>query len=261
MAEEDYTIRETPERTNEMDALFEQWFRAGTAPDGTEAPGSANTATAEDTGTTGSRATDDRSARSDTPVPMPEGFDVRRSADSIAIDRRWKGIQYVFTLVFAVIWNAILIPFAAGFSGAAGSMGAMGGVFILFLLPFFAVGIGMIYLSTAGFLNTTTITVSDGTLRVTHSPVPWPGAISLPAGEIVQLYTREVRHSHTGSSGSRRRRTSYSYRVMVIYGAQNREKRLISGLTDPGQAFFIEYTIEQFLGIADRRVRGELRKD
>ena len=240
---DDYQIESTAAGENELDKLFAQWMNAGTTaatPDG---------ATVE----------------TETPVPMPSNIDVFRSTDSITISRRWFSNAYVFTLFFGIVWNAILIPFFGAFL-SFGSMGGFGAIFILFLLPFVAVGVGMIYYSIAGFLNRTTITVKDGTLSVTHAPVPWPGSTSIPAAEISQLFTQEVRHTHTSSSRTsnsmrRSRRTSYTYTVKVIAGSEGREHKLVSSLTDANQGLFIEYTIERFLGIADRHVRGEIRKD
>lgn len=234
MAQEDFTLEERAENSSDLDALFESWMQ--------------------------NEVSEEKS--SSTPVPMPEGIDLRRGADSIAIDRRWKSSQFYFTLVFGVIWNIILFPMIGAFLGVGDEIGPFGGFMLVFFLPFIAVGVGMIYYSIAGFLNTTSIAVQNGQISVIHAPVPWPGGQSIPAGDITQLYVKEVRHTSTSSSSGRsgRRRTTYTYTVMVVFGPQNREKTLVRSLSEVNQALFIEYTIERFLGIADRAIRGEIRK-
>lgn len=248
MAGQDYTIEELPKRRDaasprvgdesrefsDLDALLERWM--------TSAPPQID-------------------QTEDPPVPMPEGIDVRRSEGSISIDRRWMSNQFYFTLIFGIIWNVILFPMIGVFLGTgAVGMGPFGALMLLFFLPFLSVGVGMIYYSIAGFRNTTSVVVGGGTIRVVHRPLPWPGEQKIEAGDVTQLYVKEVRHTSSSSSSSRTRRTSYTYTVMVVYGAQNREKTLVRSLTEVNQAFFIEYTIERFLGITDRSIRGEIRK-
>jgi len=230
---DDYRIEDSSGTAegSELDRLFEQWMEGG--------PAAGVTETVEP------------------PVPMPNGIDVQRGDRAIRITRRWFLPVHIFLLVFAIIWNTIVF----GFFGVA--MFGGGGIFGLFMLPFFAAGIFVAYSAITGFVNSTTIECANGTLSVAHAPLPWPGATSIPSGEITQLYSVERVHHHSssGSHGRRRTSTSYSYEVRVIYGGENRETKLVSGLNEVNQALFIEYTIEHHLGIVDRAVRGEIRRD
>lgn len=234
--DDDYTIDAGSDvRLHELDALFAQWT-------GAEA---------------GTAATLARP-----PVPMPESATVTRDGETLTITQRWLQPVTIFVVVFAVVWNAIVLAFTAVFTRA-------GGAIALFMVPFWLAGAFVVYSALTGLFNSTRIIVRPGLLAVEHSPLPWPGAVSIDAGSIDQLYTREVRNIHTSSSSSRvgraggRRSThiSYTYDVVVMYGDPLRETRLVKGLVDAHQALFIEYTVERFLGIPDRPIRGELRRD
>lgn len=231
---DDYTIEENDSGIgeSEIDLLFDKWMR-------------------------GERSAGDIRPV-EPPIPMPANMNIQRGHGRVVITRRWFTPVHIFTLIFAVIWNMIVF----GFFWAA--MIGDGGSFLLFFsLPFFAAGISIAYFSLAGLLNTTTIELAGGALSVRHQPLPWPGTPSIPAAEISQLYSIERVHHHSSSSssGSRRTSTSYSYEVRIIHGSQRREEKLVGGLTDANQALFIEHTIEHHLGIVDRRVRGEIRRD
>jgi hypothetical protein len=232
---DDYTIDESGDESagNDLDALFTRWMNKGGASAATMGP-------------------------VDPPVPMPEKMEVHRGDGSIRIVRRWFQPMHIFTTAFAVIWNI----FVFGFFSVAILGG--GGFFALFSLPFFGVGIFIAYFSLAGLLNRTVIDLSAETLSVVHTPIPWPGTPSIAAADIEQLYSVERVHHHSSSSSSgvrRRTSTSYTYEVRVIYGSPAQERKLVGGLSEPSQALFIEHTIEHQLGIVDRAVRGELRRN
>lgn len=231
---DDYRIDESGATASEseLDALFTRWMSS------------------------------DRGARTietvEAPVPMPANMDIQRGAGTIRITHKWFSPIHIFTLVFAIIWNTIVF----GFLGVALIGG--GGFFALFSLPFFAAGIFIAYFSITGLVNSTIIDLADGKLSVQHKPLPWPGTPAIPAGEISQLYSVERVHHHSSRSSSGVRRsgsTSFTYEVRIIQGSENREVKLVGGLTEAGQALFIEHTIEHHLGIADRAVRGEIRRD
>jgi hypothetical protein len=266
MAGDDYTIGGESTQSSELDALFEKWIASGNGAGGAAGAGfgagarsSASAAGADwsSSATSGAGASWSGGATMEPPIPMPNGFNVIREGGGITITRKWFSPTHIFLLVFAVVWNAILLVFFGGFAASGISFGGTGLFFGLFMIPFVAAGAGVGYSAIAGFVNTTTLSVRDGVLAVKHAPLPWWGQVTLNAHELTQLYTRELRSTSSSSSG--RSRTTYTYAVMAIHGPDNRETRILSGLTEPGQAQFAEWTVERFLGITDRPVRGEFR--
>jgi len=177
-------------------------------------------------------------------VPMPNGFTIHEGDSTLTIERKWFSFTHIVLIVFGVIWNCMIwFIFVPNFS-------EIGGAFSLFLLPFIAAGIGLIYVAIAGFFNTTTISVNDAELNISHAPIPFPGK-QVASGNIEQLYTRrKVSRSKNGTS------VSYQLRVMLRDGT---ERLLIQSLEKPEQAIFIEQEIERFLNIEDIPVRGEYR--
>jgi len=179
-------------------------------------------------------------------VPMPGAIQVEVFGDSLEIRRRWFGCAAIFLIVFAVFWNGFMIVWH--------SIAMATGMFVMsaFGLIHTAVGIGVGYLALAMILNTTTIKVDRGMLTVSHGPLPWPGAKSLPIHEIKQFFCRET--VHHGKNG-----TSYTYEVRYVTQTGSKEK-LLTGLSNSDQALFIEQQIERHLGIKDEAVHGELSR-
>ena len=121
----------------------------------------------------------------------------------------------------------------------------------LFGLLHTAVGIGMAYYTLAGLLNQTTIQVKGGELTIHHYPLPWWGNKRIQALDIEQIYSKEK------VSRSKEGRVSYTYEVYAILNNSTKEK-LVGGLKEQELAFYIEQTLEKYLGIRDRPVRGEI---
>lgn len=179
------------------------------------------------------------------PVPLPGGIRVESNARELRLVRRWFSPVYIMTAVFSVVWCGFLVMWY--------SMAADGPlIMLLFPVLHVAVGVGMVYTTIAGFLNTTTITVDRGRLSVRHAPVPWKGNRELAASSLEQLYCQE--HVSNGRNG-----TTVTYSVQAIDKA-GRKVKLVSGLSDRDQALFIEQQVEGYLGITDRRVASEMRR-
>jgi len=80
--------------------------------------------------------------------------------------------------------------------------------------------------------------------------LPWPGNKSVASYEVKQLFSKEkINHGKNG--------THYSYTVQAKM-ADGRSETLVRGLTEAEQALYIEQQLEQFLGIKDEAVPGEL---
>jgi hypothetical protein len=118
---------------------------------------------------------------------------------------------------------------------------------LLFPIGHIAAGVGISYLALANFVNSTSIEVASGELKVVHRPLPFPGARTLRSGDIRQLFCVERR----GKRGGR------TFAVMARL-ASDREVTLVSGLTNDREARFIEQQIESRLGLMNQSVTGEL---
>lgn len=179
-------------------------------------------------------------------VPMPAKFRVERSGSDFVIFWDWKSPAMWFLVIFCIFWDGFLLFW---YSIAFGTDSPL--IMKLFPLIHVAVGLGLTYFAVCMFVNRTFVGVSGGRLTVTHTPLPWPGNRAMPAGEIEQLYCFE-RVSH-GKNG-----TSVTYEVNAVQRGGTKVK-LVGGLQEPEQALFLEQEIERALGIADRRVPGEMR--
>jgi hypothetical protein len=114
------------------------------------------------------------------------------------------------------------------------------------------VGVGLTYFMICGLVERTIITIAPGMVKIRHLPLPVPGSIDMPSSEITQLYTKEtVSHSENG--------TDCLYAVHIKTYNQ-KDKNLISGLTERDHALYIEQQIERYLGIMDTHIDGEIHR-
>ncbi|MBW2457050.1 MAG: hypothetical protein JRI68_21220 [Deltaproteobacteria bacterium] len=205
-------------------------------------------------------ATVGRTVRTD--VPMPEGLRVEHGEagtfggagyraqpgqrSEVTIVRRWfKPSQDIFLLFFAVVWNAFLVFwYKTAFTGDAPW------IMIVFPLGHVAVGVGIGYRALAGLLNRTIVAVTPTALTVRHTPLPWLGKRDLAADELTQLYCMDKVHQTKQGS-----RTSYEVHAALANGSS---LSIVKGLTDLGQALYIEQEVEKALNIEDVAVPGEL---
>lgn len=154
---------------------------------------------------------------------------------------RWFGPQHLFLAFFCVFWDGFLVLW---YSALLTSKGGVEIVAALFPLLHVAAGVFLTYTCLAGFLNTTTIELADGRLRMTHAPLPWKGNLDMDASDIKQLFVVE----NIGSKGSR------SYELCALLKNQTR----ISFLSQPLDVLrFVEQHLESLLKIEDARVLGE----
>jgi hypothetical protein len=114
------------------------------------------------------------------------------------------------------------------------------------------VGIGLTWYCLATLLNTTTLTVGRGWLRIRHGPLYWPGRVDVPTSSLDQLYARKrVSHSKNG--------TTVRFELHAVL-KDGKNKKLLKGLDEIEQALWLEQELEAVLGIRDRAVAGELEK-
>ncbi len=180
------------------------------------------------------------------PVPMPKGIEVNQFGGSLEITRRWFGFAFLFLVFFCIVWDGFMVVWhAIALSSGAWFMSVFG-------LIHTAVGVGLTYYTIAGFVNSTVIRAGQGLIEIRHGPLPWPGNKTLPSYEVEQLYSQEK--VHRGKNG-----VHYTYTVQAMM-SNGRRETVVGGLTDTEQALYIEQQVEQFLGIQDKPMAGELSR-
>ena len=183
-------------------------------------------------------------------VATPDGVTVTENDHGLMIESKASKTKALGIVFFAVFWNIVLFGFMLpGFFGSG--IGAMG----LVILPFVAVGVGMAYYAVVLLVNKNYITASDKTLSFATAPLPWFGNSTLDRADVKQLFVREQYHRSSSSSG--RSRTYYTYDLTVMLANGGRKKLL--SLQKPENALFFERSIEEYLGIEDTRVSGEMQ--
>lgn len=188
-------------------------------------------------------------------IPLPKNLVVAEGMQSLDIVRKWARGPAFFLLFFSGFWNSIVLVFvvAAAFGDMKDKSGNDPGCFIwIFLTPFILVGLVTAYIALALLLNKTTIRVEGNELTVSHGPMRWPGAKTLDASRIDQLYCTEY------VAYTQNRRPVYRLMVQALMLDGSRVD-LIKGVEDAGQALYLEQILERHLGIQDRPVRDEFQ--
>jgi len=179
-------------------------------------------------------------------VPLPKGIRLFRQPHGLRIVRRWFGPKFIFLIVFCAVWDSFMfVWFGIAISQKQWAMAAFGTIHGL-------VGVGLTYYLIAGLVNSTTITVLNGLLKIVHGPARVPGNREIKADALRQLYTRQVVHQNKNGVS-----ISYELRAKT---ADGRDEKLLGSLDKQEQSLFIEQQIEEFLGIVDRPIRGEIER-
>lgn len=188
----------------------------------------------------------DREAGVGPDIPMPKGIRVFHHAHGLRIVRRWFGAKFVGLIFFCAFWDGFMFFwFYTAITQKIWFMAAFGTLHGL-------VGVGLTYYLIAGLVNSTTITVLNGLVKIAHGPIRVPGNREIKADALRQLYTKRIVH-HTKNG------TSISYELRALT-ADERDEKLLGGLEKEEQGLFIEQEIEKFLGITDRPIRGEVAR-
>lgn len=180
-------------------------------------------------------------------VPIPNGVTVENMGNKLTLTQKWFSWKYIPMVFFCVVWDSFLLFwYSMAFGGNAPI------IFLLFPMIHVAVGVGLTYLTIAGFLNSSILEVTREELSIQHRPLPWFGNKTIPIMNITQLFSEE-KISHTKNGTSR----AYSLNLVTRDG---RKESLLSGLDSPDIALFIEQQIESWLHITDKPVGGELSR-
>jgi len=179
-------------------------------------------------------------------VPPPKCFEINYVENGIEIVRRWFGPVAYFFAFFSAFWNGI--TFTIIFQAIkAGEWGA-----VAFCSIHGSIGLGMLYFTIACFINRTYIRVAYQSIDIKHKPLPWPGSKRVNSSDLKQLFSKEKIHRN-------RNGVSYSYEVHAITHAGATIK-MVTGMQKSEHAIFIEQQIENYLGIRDESVRGEMSR-
>ncbi len=182
-------------------------------------------------------------------VPRPASLQIADDGWSYELSWRWFRPVFLFLVFFCIAWDSFLVFWYAMAIGG-GPPFPFNLIMILFPIAHVAVGVGLTWYTLCGFVNRTVVAVRNHELTVRHGPLPWPGNLTLDAGDIRQFYVREK--VSRGKNG-----TSVTYDVEVIQSAGNCRK-LITGLDSSDLALAIEQGLEQHLRIVDEPIAGEL---
>jgi hypothetical protein len=168
------------------------------------------------------------------PIPLPEDVTLTEwEAGPLRIEIRRRSLGALLLGVGAAIaWGTYV-----GMMLADGHLPAWGAVLFL-------VSAAFAYVAGAMGLNRTSVLVAGGRLYIRHEPLPWPGR-SVPAAGLAQLYVAVTGGPHEPGR--------YELRAITARG----DYPLVTGLSQPQPALYLEQKLEERLSIPDRPVRGE----
>lgn len=181
-------------------------------------------------------------------VFQPEGIEILHLMSELVIDFKWRKTKPLsgFVVMFAIIWNAILLPFIIS--------AVLSGQFIMLLMIslHLAVGLGFIVHIITTLFNTTYITVDDKELAIENRPIKIPFVKDhyISVDKIEQLYVKKYVASRTNGVAN------YAFSVNAKLRGQA-DISIIKGLKKENKALYIEQEIELYLDIKDQAVKGE----
>lgn len=180
-------------------------------------------------------------------INIPPGIDILYLMNELEIKINWRQSAKYFTPFFALVWNVFI--FFHSFFMLSGS----GNMFMFFFyIPFYMVGIYLIYSSLGLMLNNTFITVDMDRILVEHKPINFliQKDQYLPAEEVKQVFVR--RHE----VGKRNDHPVYAWAVEIKM-KDGEVITLLKELHALKYARFIEQEIEKYLDIRDQPVASE----
>lgn len=175
------------------------------------------------------------------PIRAPGGYRDAAAAPlpELVLRRRWFRWQVLFLTGFALFWDGFLFTWYAGMF-ATGEFHPMG---VCFPLGHVAAGAGITYYAAALWVNSSVLRVLDGQLTVRHGPLPWRGNCEVPVSQIRQLV--HVRRVHRRKNGP-----SVTWEVHAITHDHD-HLTLLRGLSKVEEARYVEWVVEEHLGIED----------
>lgn len=165
------------------------------------------------------------------PQRPPSGVTVTEQGDELRITWSWFSWTRLLYLTIGLGWIGTSGPKMIAFP-------------TLFGVASLGVGVAVFYGGLAGMLNSTTVTVGSGRLKVAHGPLPWSGGGTYNTSALKRLHAE--RHVQRSSKGGRT--VTYSLEADLRNG---KTLTLIQGFDDEVTADFFDKKIERALGIVD----------
>lgn len=179
---------------------------------------------------------------------IPPGVEVTEFDDALEINMDWRRSRKSFTFFFTIFWNLFM------FVWMSIALGTGEIAMLLFGIPFLVVGAYLAYTSFAWLINTTNIYVDEQYVAIEHRPISWllqKDAYYAP-DQVDQLY---VKREQIGSVNDN---PVYGFTVMMRLH-DGKELKMVEHLHAESAACLIEQRIEEYLGIVNRPVAGELK--
>lgn len=167
------------------------------------------------------------------PLYTPAGLNLQVSEQHLTATKRWFKAYHIIMVVFGIFWLCPALILALNAHNELFTAGC----------PFALIGLALLYGGLAGLFNETVITVNDEYLRLEHQPFPYFGGDVFNRAAIEQLYMVE--------------QISLRRYDLYLLPTAGKPQKLIT-LDTPEQGLYLEQQIEQFLGIEDRPVPGEM---
>ncbi|MEP6646188.1 MAG: hypothetical protein ABJC12_03800 [Saprospiraceae bacterium] len=180
---------------------------------------------------------------------IPQGIEELKLRSELDLRLRWKettskGGRW-FLLLFASIWNLILLPFVIGII-VSGQWSIL-----LFLSLHLLIGLGLMWHLATVYMNSTSISVTRERIKITTLPLIHPlwRNKNIDAKTVSQLYVSK--YVQSTSNGV----PNYAYALYAILNSGEKVS-LIRGMNFETQAY-IEKAIEDYLEIENVKVPDE----
>jgi hypothetical protein len=179
---------------------------------------------------------------------VPPGVTVTDEGTRLVIRRRlFTPKAGVGILLFTAMW----IGLGFFFFGPSVDAGTLDLAEAMGLAMFGGVGVFLLYVTAAVWVNTTTITVDRSWLRVRDRPLPMWDAVDLLVPSIRQLYCADRTFRHRDGK-------VVSYELVALLH-DGRSRRVMKE-NEPDLLMLVEREAERWLKIADEPVGGELAR-
>lgn len=181
-------------------------------------------------------------------IELPRCIRLAKNDESLVLEYRWISSRLIYLAPLCAIWDAVFfLWYRSGFISTTTLLSSF------YMLFHFGSAVVLTYYCIADFINRTTISVSGGTLQVVDGPLTFFRNKGIALDELDQLYAREKRHRGKKLSWS-------SFEVHALLKTE-RNLLLVAGLRTSEQALYIEQLLEDYLGIRDRPVEGEIARE
>jgi len=170
---------------------------------------------------------------SDSENVPPPGIKVKRTIEGIVLSKIWFHYSHFPIFALAVAWNGFVIYWFLKY--VAPTKGAQ----LVVLIPF-TIGLALAYFALAKAINSTRITISNKSIKVSAKPMPWSGS-----AEVLRPNIHKITTSYDVSVSNPQMQTSSVY----IHEHDGSKCKIISDLESTKQAYFIQQIIEKNLNL------------